>query len=90
MTEGPPIERTSLRPCLVVSCPSAGILKVCEVKNVPLLAQNEEHVHKMRSFNQGPLPPSVYLVDTDVIHVINGTRPFLHTASDQKLDGGKA
>ena len=45
-----------------------------------------------RSFDGGPLPPSVY-VDSDVIHVImvpGLPLPFLHTASDQKLDGGKA
>ena len=63
-------------------------------KNLPLLFQNEEHVCKMRSFNGRPLPPSVYLQPVDrqnVIHVIKWTRPpppFLHIASDQKLDSG--
>ena len=51
----------SLRPYLVVSAPSAGVSNVCEAKNVPLLVQNEKHVRKMRSFDGGPLPPSVYL-----------------------------
>ena len=46
---------------LVVSAPSAGVLNVCEVKNVPLLVQSEERIHEMRSFDGGSLPPSVYL-----------------------------
>ena len=54
---GDPIDKTSLRPCLVVSAPSAGVSNICETTNVPLLVQNEECVHKMRSFDQGPLPP---------------------------------
>ena len=69
-----------------------------KAKNLPLLFQNEGHVREMRSFNRGPLPPSVYLhvqpVDRqNIISVIKWTRPpppFLHTASNQKLDGGKA
>ena len=44
--EGSPIEKLSLRPYLVVSAPSAGVSNVCEVKNVPLLVQNEEHMHE--------------------------------------------
>ena len=59
--EGFPIERTSLRPYLVVSAPSTGVSNVCEVKNVPLLVQNEERVREMHSFDRGPLPASVYL-----------------------------
>ena len=54
----------------------------------PLQYQDKEHVYDIGSFDQGPLPPSVY---TDVIHM---TRPspsrYLHTVSNQKLDGGKA
>ena len=63
-------------------------------KNLPLLFQNEEHVCKMRSFSGGPFPSSVYLQPVDrqnVILVIKWTRPprpFLHIASDQKLDSG--
>ena len=37
--------------------------------------------------------PHLSALDTDVIHMIKSTRaspPFLHTASDQKLDDGKA
>lgn len=44
--EGSPIEKTSLRPFLVVSAPSAEVSNVHEAKNVLLLVQNEEHVHK--------------------------------------------
>ena len=39
-----------------------------------------ETIYKIRpqahSFDGGPLHPSVYLVDTDVIHIIKWTRPF--------------
>ena len=31
-----PIEKTSLRPYLIVSAPISEVLNVCEVKNVPL------------------------------------------------------
>ena len=54
--EGSLIERTSLRPCLVVSAPSTEVSNVCEAKNIPLLVRNEERVCEMRSFNGGPLP----------------------------------
>ena len=40
----------------------------------------------------GDLSPSVYLGRHNIIHVINGPGlppPFLHTASDQKSDGGR-
>ena len=34
--------------------------------------------------------PSVYLgINIDVTHMINGTTLFVHTASNQKLDGGR-
>ena len=56
-----PIEKTSLRTYLVVSAPSGEVLNVREVKNVPLIVQNEECVHEMSSFDQGPLHTSVYL-----------------------------
>ena len=52
---GVPIDKTSLKPYLVVSVPSAGVSNVCEATNVLLLVQNEECVHKMCSFNQEPL-----------------------------------
>ena len=60
------------------------------MKSILLLVKNEEHVREMRSVTP---PPSVYLGRRDVIHMINIPGlppPFLHTASDQKLDGGKA
>ena len=67
---------------------------VCEVENIPLLFQNEECMCEMCSFNRGgPLPSSVYLGRHNVIHLKKSPRPsppFLHTASDEKLDGGKA
>ena len=44
----------SMRPCLVVSTPSTGVLNVCKVKNVPFKIKN---VRETRSFDQGPLPP---------------------------------
>ena len=31
---GPPSKKTSLRPYLVVSVPSAGVSNVCEAKNI--------------------------------------------------------
>ena len=80
--EGSPIERASLRLHLVDSAPSAGVLNVHKAKNVQLLVQNGEHVCKMRSFERGP-PPR---------HSNGPGLPslFLHTASNQELDGGKA
>ena len=42
------IERTSLGPYLVVTASGAGVSNICEAKNVPLLVQNEESMHKMR------------------------------------------
>ena len=77
-TEGgrsPPLERMSLRPYLVVSAPSTGVSSIHEVKNVPLLVKNEEHVREMRSFNWGPLPPSVYLGGTKCHSRDEWTRP---------------
>ena len=59
-----------------VFAPSAGVSNVRITKSVSLLVRNEERVCEMRPFDLGPLTPSVYLVDTDVIHVINDTRPF--------------
>ena len=56
-----PVERTSLRPYLVVSASSNGVSNVCEAKNVSLLVRNDECVREMRSFNKGPFPPSIYL-----------------------------
>ena len=66
-----------------------------KAKNLLLLFQNEERARNA-FFQWGPLPPSVYLQPVNrqnVIHVIKWTRPpppFLHIASDQKLDSGKA
>ena len=55
-----PIERTSLWPYLLVSAPSIGVLNVHEAKKVLLLVQNEERMCEIRSFDQRPLPTSVY------------------------------
>ena len=74
---GVPIDKTSLKPYLVVSVPSAGVSNVCEATNILLLVQNEECVHKMRCFNREPLLPSVDLGGHNVIHVIKWTRPSL-------------
>ena len=52
-----PIKKTHLRVYLVVSAPSAGVLNISKVKNVPLLVQNEERACEISSFNLGPLPP---------------------------------
>ena len=52
MGEGVSIEETSLRSCLVVSASSTGFSNVPDVKNVPLLIQNEECFHKMHFFNR--------------------------------------
>ena len=46
-----------------------------EVRNVPLLIQNEECVREMGSFNWDP--PPLCLPDTDIIHVIKWTRLLL-------------
>lgn len=66
-----------MRPYLVVSAPSVGVLNVCEAKNVSLLAQNEEHM----IFRSGSLSLSVYQVDTGVIHVIKMFPDLLNEAS---------
>ena len=58
--EGSLTERTSLRPFLVVSVLTTGVLNVHEMENVLLLVQDGEHMCKMCSFYQGPLSPSVY------------------------------
>ena len=83
-----------LRPHLVVSAPSTGVSNVCEAKNVLLLVQNEECVCEMHSFDRGPLPPlCLPRYRHNTIHVKKGPglpSAFLHTASDQKLGGGKA
>ena len=42
-------------------CPKRWSFERMRCENIPLLIQNEEHVREMRSFEQGPLPPSVYL-----------------------------
>ena len=59
--EGSPIVRTSSRTYLLVSAPSGGVSNIHEVKNVPLLVQNEERIHEMHSFDGGTLLPSVYV-----------------------------
>ena len=56
---------TSLRPSLAVSAPSAGVLNVREVENVPLLVHDKECVCKMHSSDWEPLLSP--FVDTDVI-----------------------
>ena len=38
-----------------------GVLSVREVKELPLVVQDEQREREMHSFLQGPLPPSVYL-----------------------------
>ena len=43
-----PLKRTSLRPYLVVSAPTAGVLNVHKVKNVSLQVRNEERVLEIR------------------------------------------
>ena len=50
--EGSLIERTSLRPFLVVTVPvpSAGGFNIRKVKNVSLLVQDEEHVYIQNAF----------------------------------------
>ena len=48
-------------------CPSAGVLNVCEVENLPLIIQDEEHMHK-HILLMGTLPP--LCLDIDIIHVI--------------------
>ena len=49
-------QKTSLSLYLVVSAPSAGVSSGCKAINVPLQVRNKECVHKMCSFNRGPLP----------------------------------
>ena len=54
----------------------------------------KERVREMRFFDRDlPPPPLSTLVDIDIVHVMKWTRPspsVLPTASDQKLDSGKA
>ena len=78
----------SLKPYLVVSVPNVGVSNAHEAKNAPLLAQKEERVHKMR-LGTLCLPRQTKHHSHDKMD-----QPFLlcflHTASNQKLDGGKA
>ena len=47
-----------------------------KLKDLLLVVRDKECMCKVHSFSQGPLPPSVYLGDTDVIHMIKQTRPY--------------
>ena len=76
------IERTRLRPYLVASAPTAGVLNVREAKNVPLPNQNEERVREIRSFDREPISPSVNKVDTDVIHTFTRWNNQTYSLSD--------
>ena len=49
MVEVSLIKRTSLKPYVVVSAPSAGV-SIHEVKNMPLLVQNKERMCEVRLF----------------------------------------
>ena len=54
---GVPHRRTSLRPYLVVSAPSAGVSNICKAKNyVLLLVQSEEHMNKSVLLMEDPSP----------------------------------
>ena len=73
-----------------MSAPSTGVSNVHEVKNVPLLVQNEEHMCKMCSFDRVPPPLSTY-VATGIIQVIKWPRlppPFVFAYSQsERLEG---
>ena len=86
------VERTSLRPYLVVSAPSAGVVKVCETKTKMYRSRLETKntCAKCILSMWDPSPPLSTKVDTDIIHVIKYTRPSPSVSSDQNLDGGKA
>ena len=56
--EGSSIERMSLRPYLVVSGSSAGVVNVCEAKNIPLLVQKKNACVKCILSIGDPSPPS--------------------------------
>ena len=93
--EGSPVKRMSYRPDLTVSAPKHWSFECSQSeKRTALLAQNKECVCEMRPFDQDPPPPSVYLGrhwchSHDKWYQAFPLR-FLRTASDQKLDGGKA
>ena len=77
------IGKISLRPYLVVFAPSAGVSNVQEVKNVPLLFQNEGHMLKV--FLQSRTPPPLclqYLARQNVTHVINNGLGIPHSPVD--------
>ena len=57
------------------------------VRNSSVWGTNHKISLQAHSFNGGSLPPSVYLY---MIKLTKPSSPFLHTASDPKLDGGKA
>ena len=59
----------SLRSYFVVSVPFAGVLNICEAKNVSLLVQTKNMCANMFFWSESPR------VDTDVIHVIKWSRP---------------
>ena len=78
---------------LVVSAPSAGVSNSHEVKTYCSCFKTRNTCAKCFLSIGDTSPPSVYLGRQNVIHMKKWTRPpppFLHIASDQKLDSGKA
>ena len=89
---GVPDQKNELEALSCSFCSTRFVSNICEAKHVTLLVQNEEWCVKCVLSIRGPIPP-VYLGDTDVVYMIKWTRPspsILHTASNPKLDGGKA
>ena len=54
-------EKGGVQTVLKNICPSVRVLNVHKAESLPLIFQDEEHVHKMCSFGRGPLSLSVYL-----------------------------
>ena len=94
--EGSPIERTHFMYVLFVSNLEWYVLHFANIRNSSAWGRNYKIRPQAHSFDGGPLYPSVYLhVGRHWRHShdknIPGLPPqFLHTASNQKLDGGKA
>ena len=89
---GVPDQKNELEALSCSFCSIRFVSNVCEAKHVTPWFKTRNMCVKCVLSIRGPFPP-VYLGDTDVVYVIKWTRPspsILHTASNPKLDGGKA
>ena len=66
-----------MRPYLIVSAPSTGVLNVCKAKDVPLLIQNEEPVRKMQKESRVPDPFPIKKIPFSHVLIMSHSKPHL-------------